>query len=90
MNWIFSFRIQFVGLDVICGLISGGRVRAVLDILDGYKEGLRVNKMSARKHAFDNNRKDKIVKNVSHCQTTQYPIHWNGKIQILPVVEEKC
>ena len=39
MNWIFSFRIKFVGLKVILGVMSVvGGGGAVLDILDGHWE----------------------------------------------------
>ena len=46
VNWIFSFRIKFVGLEVILESCRWWMAGAVLDILDGHWEGLRTIRQS--------------------------------------------
>ena len=76
VNWIFSSRIKFVGLEVILGVMTvvGG---SGLFLSFWRSLGGPLGEQDVLKNTFLN-----LVKNLSHCQTTPYPIHWNEKIDI--------
>ena len=80
VDWIFSSRIQFVGLEPILGdILVVGRGLAFLEILkvngrvSGRTRCLHENTFMSKKNYKKN------FTNARQRQTTQYPIQWNEK-----------
>ena len=87
VNWIFSSRIKFVGLEVILGVmtvVGGSGLCSTFWRSLGGPPG----EQDVLKNTFLIKIVGKNSKNVSHCQTTPYPIDWNEKNRLSAL--EKC
>ena len=83
VNWIFSSRIKFVGLEVILGVMTvvggSGLFLTIWRSLGGPPGEQNVFKKTRFwSKSWENGKK------VSHYQTTPYPIHWNEKNFVVP------